>query len=264
MNVPVEFHLSPALAVTGVIDYSTPEGRKYFDKSIEKLNEELFDCETDDLHLFIDSLKERAREMGWDIPGVGITDVFLDPLDPDSEYINILDNHGELTLEQIWAFEATCINSTLRTAQDAYAMCRCMMNSMSKSAIKRLGMWKDEYTVNGQASANFLLKVVVRESGLDTKTTATYIRTCLNNLTAHVGSVGDDVLKFNAYAKGLVRSLQERGESSNDLFINLTQGYLACTDKTFKRCISSLIERHERQSTSQTSTTNHLDAQFVC
>jgi len=61
MSVP--FFLSPAQSITGIIDYSTTEGRKYYERSISKLRDELFDCE-DDLHLFIDALKERAEEMG--------------------------------------------------------------------------------------------------------------------------------------------------------------------------------------------------------
>ena len=88
------FHLSPAMAITGVIDYGTTEGRKHFERSIAPLSAELFDCESDDLHLFIDALITRAREMGWDIPGVGINDILLDPTDPHSEYKNILRHHG--------------------------------------------------------------------------------------------------------------------------------------------------------------------------
>ena len=95
----MNFHLSPALSVTGIIDYSTTEGRKYFDRSVEKLSDKLFDCEDKDLHLFIDALKERADEMGWNIQGVGITDILVDPLNPQSGYINILTNHRELTIE---------------------------------------------------------------------------------------------------------------------------------------------------------------------
>ena len=99
MSTPAHFYLLPAQAVTGVIDYSTSEGRKYYEHSIAKLNEDLFDCESDDLHIFLDTLQEHAREMGWDISGAGIIDILLDPLDPNSEYINILIRHGELTLE---------------------------------------------------------------------------------------------------------------------------------------------------------------------
>jgi len=245
MSIPAHFHLSPAQAVTGVIDYSTPEGQKYYKRSIAKLNEDLFDCESNDLHIFLDTLKERTRKIGWDIPGVGITDILLDPLDPNSKYINILTRHGKLTLEQIRAFEAMYIDSNLHATQDMYAMYKCIMNSLSKLAIKRLALWKEDYTVNDHVSGNCLVKILVRESGLDTKTTTTYIRNSLSNLSTYMSSVGDDILKFNTYVKELVRSLQERGESSTDLLINVNKGYMACKDKQFKHYISILIERDE-------------------
>ena len=89
----------------------------------------------DDLHLFLDALKERACEEGWEIPGVGITDIYLDPLDPDSEYVNILTNHGELTIKQVHIFEATHIKSDTHAVQDTRAMYRCIMNSISKIEI---------------------------------------------------------------------------------------------------------------------------------
>ena len=139
---PVQFHLCPALAVIVVIDYSTLEGCKYFDRTVENLNDELFDCEDEDLHLFIDALKERADEMGWNIPGIGITDIILDPLNPESECVNILTNNGELTMEKVRAFESTCINFNTRAAQDTHTMHRCVLHSINKSAIKRISTWK--------------------------------------------------------------------------------------------------------------------------
>ena len=82
----------------------------------------MFDCEGNDLYLFLDALKECACEMGWETPGVGITDIYLDPHNPDSEYINILSNYSELTIEQVRAFEATYIKNDTRAAQDTRAM----------------------------------------------------------------------------------------------------------------------------------------------
>ena len=241
----MNFHLSPALSVTGAIDYSTAEGRKYFDRSVEKLSDELFDCEDEDLHLFIDTLKERADEMGWNIRGVGITDILVDPLNAQSEYINILTNHGELTIEQIRDFESTYIKHDTRAAQDTYAMYRCIRNSINKSAIKRISVWKDEYTIDGKVSGNLAFKVLVRESGLDTKTTTTFIRNRLANLGDLMKKMGDDVLRFNTQVKGLIRSLSERGAVSHDIVINLSKGYMACQDKTFKKYVASIIERDE-------------------
>ena len=137
---PIPFALSPALSVTGFINYSTAEGRKHFERSMSKLSDDYFECETDNLHMFLDSLAERAIEMGWEIPGVGITDVLLDPTNPNSDYINVLTNHGELTLEQIQAFEATYIHLPTRAAQDTYALQRCICNSASKSVMKKVGL----------------------------------------------------------------------------------------------------------------------------
>ena len=239
------FHLSPAMAITGVIDYGTTEGRKHFERSIAPLSVELFDCESDDLHLFIDALITRAREMGWDIPGVGINDILLDPTDPHSEYKNILRHHGELTLDQIRAFEATYIATGTRAAQDTYSMYRCIMNSVKKNTLKRISVWNPDFHVNTYASGNSLFKVICRESGLDTKTTTSYIRKSLTSLDQYMSAVGDDILKFNTYVRGLVRSLGERGEQTYDLITHLTNGYMSCKDKAFRKYIADIIERDE-------------------
>ena len=247
MSVP--FFLSPAQSITGIIDYSTTEGRKYYERSISKLRDELFDCE-DDLHLFIDALKERAEEMGWSIPGVGITDIPLEPLNPDTQYVNILERHGELTLDQVCAFEATYISQNLRAAQDTYAMYRCIMNSISLDMLKKISIWRHHYYVDGKSSGNSLFKVLIRECGLDTKTTTTHIRRCLSKLGAYMKKVDDNVLMYNTHVKGLVRSLNERGEKSQDLLVNVSNGYMACGDRNFKKYITSVLERDEDDPTS--------------
>jgi hypothetical protein len=101
---------------------------------------ELYDCESDDLHLFIDALITRAREMEWDILGVGINDILLDSINPYSEYKNILRHYGELTLDQIRAFDVTYITTGTRAAQDNYAFYRCIMNSVKKNSLKRISV----------------------------------------------------------------------------------------------------------------------------
>ena len=66
------FALSPAMALGGLIDYTTDAGQKIFKQSIRKLSEEPFDCNTNDLHLIMDLLKQRADKMGWNEPVLGI------------------------------------------------------------------------------------------------------------------------------------------------------------------------------------------------
>ena len=108
-NEATPFYLAPAQSIYGVIDYRTVEGRKLFEKSIAKLVEDQFDSTAEDSHLFLDSLWVREQEMAWELQGVGIAKIVLDPINPDSDLVNILNNHGKVTLEQIQQFEATHI-----------------------------------------------------------------------------------------------------------------------------------------------------------
>ena len=91
-------------------------------------------------------------------------------------------------------------------------MYRCIINSITKLAIKRINIWKDKYTVYDHVSGNLLSKILVHESGLDTKTTTMYIRNSLGDLSIYINNMGNDILKFNTYVKSLVHSLHEHRE----------------------------------------------------
>jgi len=45
----VQFALTPYRAKPGIIDYSTQEGRKFYDKATAALNDDRFDCKADNL-----------------------------------------------------------------------------------------------------------------------------------------------------------------------------------------------------------------------
>ena len=44
---PALFALTPAVAITGVVDFKTAEGRKLFQTATHKLEDEPFDCDAD-------------------------------------------------------------------------------------------------------------------------------------------------------------------------------------------------------------------------
>ena len=121
----------------------------------------------------------------------------------------------------------------------------CMRNSVTKNSLTRLGVWTNQYHIDEYASGNCFLKVMTRESGLETKSTTTFIHQTLTTLDERMKSYGDDVLKFNTYVKGLIRSLHERGEQTYDLLIHLKKGYLACKDSAFTKYITDLYQRDE-------------------
>ena len=227
-----EFALSPAMAYNGIIDYSTTQGRKMYSAATAKLSEDLYDCNAEDLYTFLKALKERAREYGWDTEGVGIMSIPDNPEDP-KDFKSLINNHGEIDIESIKAFEESYVEGKSRSAQDAAMLYRCLMNSISKEGKKKILVWEDQYQVGTYGSGNLLLKIVVRESHLDTNATSASIRKKLTNLDRYLPTIGQDITKFNTYVKLLTDGLQSRGEVTNNLLINLFKGYSACSDREF-------------------------------
>jgi hypothetical protein len=242
---PVAFALSPALAIPGVIDFASRMGKDVFRFATEKLDEELYDCLPDGMTQFLQSLQVRALEYGWDNEVNGIMQIPDDPADPYSETNDLIESYGMLTLESVRAFEASYIALQVRPAQDTYMLYKCLMKSISKEGKSKITIWKDQYHVNGLPSGNLLLKVIIRESHLDTNATISTIRTKLSNLDTYMLTIGGDITKFNTYVKGLVESLNARGEITTDLLINLFKGYLAVEDKSFHSYVARKQEEYE-------------------
>jgi hypothetical protein len=245
----VAFALSPAMAIPGIIDFTSRMGKDVFRFSTEKLDEELYDCHPDGMIQFLQSLSVRALEYGWDNEINGILQIPEDWADVMSETNNLIESYGMITMESVRAFEASYIALQIRPAQDTYMLYKCLMNSISKEGKSKITIWKDQYHVNGFPSGNLLLKVIVRESHLDTNATISTIRTKLSNLDTYMLSIGGDITKFNTYVKGLVESLNARGETTTDLLINLFKGYLAVEDKSFNLYVLRKQEEYDEGGT---------------
>ena len=229
-NVP--FALTPAMAHEGIIDYTTARGRKMYAAATSKLSEDLYDCNAEDLYAFLKALRERAREYGWETPGVGIMSIPDNHVNP-TDFKSLTDNHGEIDLESIREFEESYIQGRSRSAQDAAMLYKCLMNSISKEGKRKILVWEDQYQIGAYGSGNLLLKIIVRESHLDTNATSASIRKKLTNLDQYLPTIGHDITKFNTYVKLLIDGLRSRGEVTNDLLINLFKGYSACSDREF-------------------------------
>jgi hypothetical protein len=236
------FALNPAAAINGVIDYSTIEGRKLYGYATKKLDEELFDCNADGLYQFLQSLGNRASEYGWDNDAEGIINIPENDIDVDAEEFSLIEEYGQLTMDRIREYDTTYIDTEGRQAQNSYMLYQCLMGSISKEGKKKILIWKDDYTIDEHKSGNLLLKVIIRESHIDTNATTSNIRTKLSSLDTYIHTIGQDITKFNGYVKLLIDSLQARGETTQDLLTNLFKGYAVCSDKEF---VSYIKRKHE-------------------
>lgn len=241
----VPFALNPAQATVGVIDFTRESNVKLHKRATSKLSEDLFDCVPEDLNHFLKLLGDRSSEFSWNDPIVGIMMIPENPADYDTTYTNLLTNHGQISLQRIRTFEESYINTPTRAAQDTDMLYHCLMSSLSKVGRTKVMIWEKQYKINDRASGNLLLKVIIRESHLDGNATTTVIRTKLSSLDTFINTIGCDITKFNAHVQLLLEGLSARGETTNDLLINLFKGYKAATDNTFVKYIERKQEEYD-------------------
>jgi hypothetical protein len=245
---PAPFALTPAVAVTGVVDFKSREGHKLFQTATSKLEEELFDCTPDGTYQFLKSLSARAEECGWTSDTGGFLRIPKDlstPLSRLGDTESLLDTYGTITIEKIRRWEELYLSTETRPAQDAYMMHKCLMNSISKTGKDKVTIWAEQYTVGGLSSGNLLLKIIIRESHLDTNATTSSIRTKLASLDIYIMTIGCNITKFNGHVKLLLDQLLARGQTTNDLLVFLFKGYGAVPDMAFKNYIQRKKENHE-------------------
>ena len=243
---PVPFALTPAQATGGdILDMRNAGDRKLYHKAVAKLSDEPFDCSPEGLFQFLRSLEDRAYEYGWNDE---VTGIMMIPTDPDNPDVlsNLLTNYGEVKMEEVRAFEMTYISTQSRAAQDTHMLYACIMNSLSREGKTKIHVWRDQYTApGGYKSGNLLLKIVIRESHLDTNATTSVLRLKLSALDTYMPKVNSDIVKFNTYVRLLLDSLAARGEESSDTLVNLFKGYQAASDKPFTDYVNRLQESHD-------------------
>ena len=66
------FALTPATAVTGVLDYTTRDHAKIYSSGSKGLSEEPYDCTPDGLSDFLVTLGYSARVRSWADPEIGM------------------------------------------------------------------------------------------------------------------------------------------------------------------------------------------------
>ena len=119
------------------------------------------------------------------------------------------------------------------------------MASLSKVVKTKIVVWEKQYKINGKGSSNLLLKVIIRESHLDSNATTMVIRRQLSSLDTYINTIWCDITKFNAYIQNLLEGLASRGETTNDLLSNLFKGYQAASDHTSVKYINRKQEEYD-------------------
>ena len=94
------FHLNPADAMVGVLDFTKSKSRKFYQNAIKKLDpDELFDCTPGNMYHFLKLLDHRAEEFGWSNEISGILWIPEDINDQNSDLRYIPTEYGRVTVK---------------------------------------------------------------------------------------------------------------------------------------------------------------------
>ena len=221
------FSLTPAQANPGdIIDYTTASGLKLYNAATEALPVQ-FDCQSKKVSLFCEQLMDRANEAGWK---TGTSDMLTIP-DSNGEDRSLLTEHGRLTEEDIRNHANTCMANESRQAQNNVQMHNCLTKSLTEEGHLKIMEEADSCTSNGLAIGTLHFKLLMSKAVVDTRATASHLRENITSLDACVVTVHSNVELFNLHVKENRQGLKARGESTDDLMINLFKGHMAASDK---------------------------------
>ena len=239
------FALHHTDAIQGVIDLTTREGIKLYKNAMRSFYNDpadYFNCEALGLHGFLKEVEGRASHFGWCDAILEIPNDIMNPLGGTK---NLLTNYGELSIEHLCDWETTYLHGISRAAQDTAHLHLCLMNSLTQAGKDKVCLWSDQFILNGRESGILLLKIIIRESHLDTNATTNSIRTQLSNLDEYITTIGCDIIKFNEHVKHLLEQLNARGGETHNLLTNLFKAYGSIKDARFVDYVNEKLSRYE-------------------
>jgi hypothetical protein len=140
--------------------------------------------------------------------------------------------------------EEAYINTATRAMQDTKMLYECLMASLTEEGKNAIELFREDFTIDGEGSGVLLLRVIIRESHLDSNAATSVIRTQLTRLDEYMPTVSSDVNKFNKYVQGCVNALSARGATSEDLLVHLFEGYKVASDKIFRLYVDKIEMEH--------------------
>jgi hypothetical protein len=229
--LPNDFGLTPAqVAPARYIRYSEATGTMLWNAASALLPTK-WAVDSKGLSWFNEHVVDREMQSGWNAPGASI---MMIP-DVDGVLRHLIHQYGQLTPEDVAAFVTTFIGQETCQAQNDVQLYDCIANTLDERGHLRIVSEAESYTMGGTHSGIMLFKLLMRKANTDTRATASQLRENLTNLDPYMSMVDSSIEIFNQHVKVNHDGLTARGESSDDLTINIFKAYLCVTDRDFVR-----------------------------
>ena len=243
--VPAAFSRSP-WENDAVIDFSTTEGRKLFTTGTAPILPK-YDGDQQELMIFLSHLSNKGEVLGWTDTIFKInTGTAAVPVEK-----NLTQEYGLITLDQCKAKAAVFLAEVAgnRATQSSNMLRLCLAGSVTNELLTKILMREDQYTITAQGrqiqDGSSMLKVLISIVCIETRATVAIIRMSLQTLPDKMIEMGSNVTEFNIFVNKQIRSLNTRGQNTEDLLISLFRAYLAVQDSAFVKYITDVESKYE-------------------
>jgi hypothetical protein len=165
---------------------------------------------------------------------------------------DLLDKHGMIQRSDVIVHLNTYCNTPTKQAQDSFMFCQCLTASLSIDFLKKITAESKNYHFPANLAADgpvpwgpLLLKIIVSKAHVDSRATASCICKSICELDDMMLQLDSNVMKFNACVKMQVATLSARGETTNDLLMNLFKAHEVADDADFKDFVKRKENEHE-------------------
>ncbi|KAL7566243.1 hypothetical protein ACA910_011306 [Epithemia clementina (nom. ined.)] len=223
-----------------VLDYDNDQGAvKLYHKAIAPM-EDLFDGTPEKVHIFLANVADKARRYNWDA-------ILTVAVAPTTYYL--ITQYGQVTNAQVQAHAATYVGTQTRNAQNSDMLYHFLMALLTSAFKGQVLLHSNEYTVTANAvtvpDGPSLLKQIVSLTYIDTRATASHIRSTLVDMTLQLDHYGGDINKFNHWVKLQVEKLAARGQEASDLLTYLWKAYAHAPDPKFIKYMDDLKDEYK-------------------
>jgi hypothetical protein len=227
-----------------IINYGTAQGIKLFNAATEKLPV-TFDVNSQGANLFCYALLDRANKSGW-YSGEGNILTIKDSAENNRDLIK---EYGRLSMNEIKTQVLTYIDGSNRRVQNSTQMLLCIKESLSDAGKLKIPSEADQWKANGVENGLMLFKYIMQKAVVDTRATSSFFRENLTSLDSYITTIDSNIELFNQYVHVNQDGLRARGETTDDLVINLFKAYLNVADQNFVEYIKTKKNAYDEGTT---------------
>ena len=204
---------------------------KLYNKAISPLDTK-FDGETDNLAVFLASVRDRARRFNWQW-------LITVPID-DGTTRNLLTHYGQVSLDNTRAHATTYVNTPTRDAQDNDMFYYFLADSLTSDFCTTVLLYADIYTVTNVPVASALLNQIIILTRVDNPASTMHIREMLIESKSKLLLLKGNITQFNQWVRKQMGRLHAREQEAIDLLYYLWKAYKAAPDDEFVVYIKDL------------------------